>query len=111
MHLIVSFKVASIKYDSSNRNDNPTFDESCEVIINEMNRNRNCMLSKENRNIQQGEYQLRHRSVLQKDYIETQHQKAINDIINMTYGKVVSKCINQDIENVSINDDSIEEYQ
>ena len=29
----------------------------------------------------------------------------------MTYGKVVSKCINQDIENVSINDDSIEEYK
>ena len=47
--------------------------------------------------------------LLQKDSIETHHQKAINDIINMTYGKVVSKCINQDIENVRINDDSIEE--
>ena len=87
MHLVVSFKVASIKYDSTNRNNDATFDESCEVIINEIDRNRNGMLSKENRKIQQGEYHLRHRSVLQKDSIETQHQKAINDIINMTYGK------------------------
>ena len=111
MHLVVSFKVASIKYDSTNRNNDATFDESCEVIINEIDRNRNGMLSKENRKIQQSEYHLRHRSVLQKDSIETQHQKAIDDIINMNYGKVDSKCINQDIENVSINDDSIEEYQ
>ena len=111
MHLIVSFKVASIKYDSSNRNDNPAFDESCELIINEMDRNRDCTLSQGNRNIKQSDYQLRQRSVLQKDSIETQHQKAINDIINMTYGNIVSKCINQDIENVSINDDSIEEYK
>ena len=111
MCLIVSSKVASIKYDSSNRNDNPTLYESCEVIINEVDRNGDYTLSKGNRNIQQSEYQLRHQSVLQKDSIETQHQKAINDIINMTYGKVISKCINQDIENVSINDDSIEEYQ
>ena len=87
MHLVVSFKVASIKYDSTNRNNDATFDESCEVIINEIDRNRNGMLSKENRKIQQSEYHLRHRSVLQKDSIETQHQKAINDIINMTYGK------------------------
>ena len=83
---------------------NPTFDESCEVIINEMDRNRDCTLSKRNRDIQ-------HRPVLQKDSIETQHQKAIDDIINMNYGKVDSKCINQDIENVSINDDSIEKYK
>ena len=101
MCLIVSSKVASIKYDSSNRNDNPTLYESCEDYT----------LSKGNRNIQQSEYQLRHQSVLQKDSIETQHQKAINDIINMTYGKVISKCGKQDIENVSINNDSIEEYK
>ena len=87
MCLIVSSKVASIKYDSSNRNDNPTLYESCEVIINEVDRNGDYTLSKGNRNIQQSEYQLRHQSVLQKDSIETQHQKAINDIINMTYGK------------------------
>ena len=55
------------------------------------------------------EIEIVRRSVLQKDSIETQHQKAIDDIINMNYGKVDSKCINQDIENVSINDDSIEE--
>ena len=109
MCLIVSSKVASIKYDSSNRNDNPTLYESCEVIINEVDRNGDYTLSKGNRNIQQSEYQLRHQSVLQKDSIETQHQKAINDIINMTYGKVISKCGKQDIENVSINNDSIEE--
>ena len=111
MCLIVSSKVASIKYDSSNRNDNPTLYESCEVIINEVDRNGDYTLSKGNRNIQQSEYQLRHQSVLQKDSIETQHQKAINDIINMTYGKVISKCGKQDIENVSINNDSIEEYK
>ena len=103
--------MASIKYDSSNRNDNPTLYESCEVIINEVDRNGDYTLSKGNRNIQQSEYQLRHQSVLQKDSIETQHQKAINDIINMTYGKVISKCGKQDIENVSINNDSIEEYK
>ena len=79
MHLIVSFKVASIKYDSSNRNDDPLL---MKVVKSLSMRwiEIDCTLSKRNRDIQ-------HRSVLQKDSIETQHQKAINDIINMTYGK------------------------
>ena len=66
-----------------------------------MDRNRSCMLSKENLNIQQSEYQLRHRYVFSKDFFETHRQKATNDIINTAYGIVNSNADSED-ENVLI---------